>query len=489
MLHKRRRAANKVTRVCALAKWTALITLCVIIQRVGQGWTGPPNYTATVLLAITTYNHLNYTSGALQSLLANSDDFDVLIIDDTSEDDTVAFARSLGFAVMELHTPSGTTYAWNIAYKFAMRHKYNMLFLANNDILLPSGAMLQMTQELNNREVGIVVPLTTQRGAGFNPAQSISNVKLLSKGQPFHFNMEQITESEKSYSAIQDTLSNAEVSFMIPPPNDRFAGFFFGIKTDKCLQFSRHNLINPKLKIFGQELDLMRRARQCYERPVSVVSKAFVHHFKSVTVGASGYRVGFWRKDFDLVSTHHKGNGKISSHNMVATVKEANLVFILPKATRPSLALVRTRARELGQTLSLACGAHVQFWDEPSRWYDVRSVDILVILSEDYELSKMKHAKITLTRVFWLSNGSANGEIRKHLGHFDAIIFASARLKRSITAHKVFITCFTRCPLNIKMLPYRKTMHACVHDFSRRPMNSSFADEQLISCLDERCFH
>lgn len=197
--------------------------------------------------------------------------------------------------------------------------------------------------------------------------------------------------------------------------------------------------------------------------------------------------MGVWQKDFDLVSTHHKGNKKFFSRKIVPIMTESNVVFVLPIIVHPTSAIVASRARQLGRTLSLTCGANVQFWGEPSRWYDVMNVDVLIILNEEYDLSKMRHVKTTLFRVIWLSDDLTHGKMRNDLGHFDAIIFASERLKHSIKARN--FRCFTRCPLNFKMVPRRRATVTCTHDFSRRLFNSSFVDEQLLSCLDEHCLH
>ena len=149
----------------------------------------------SVLVAITTYNHVNYTAAALQSVLKNTDEFDVIVIDDMREDDTVTYVRSKGLEVVALDTPAGTTRAWNEAYRFALRHDYDILFISNNDVLIPSGAVRFMQEELELGSVGIAVPLTSLKGAGFNPAQSVTNFDFESHGQRLSF-----TESELKHS-------------------------------------------------------------------------------------------------------------------------------------------------------------------------------------------------------------------------------------------------------------------------------------------------
>ena len=50
---------------------------------------------------------------------------------------------------------------------------YKYLVIGNNDILLPDGAISAMQKILSLPGESIVVPLTTEKGAGHNPSQSL----------------------------------------------------------------------------------------------------------------------------------------------------------------------------------------------------------------------------------------------------------------------------------------------------------------------------
>ncbi len=54
----------------------------------------------------------------------------------------------------------GLTYSWNLGYKLAKFLGYSYVFFANNDIIIPAGAINLMRASL--KVDALVVPLTTK---------------------------------------------------------------------------------------------------------------------------------------------------------------------------------------------------------------------------------------------------------------------------------------------------------------------------------------
>jgi hypothetical protein len=77
--------------------------------------------------------------------------------------------------------------------------KYQYLVLGNNDILLPNGAITAL-QELLHSGVSIAVPLTSEKGAGHNPSQSL--LRALNKT-----NLESYVNNPYNVQNIQDSLT------------------------------------------------------------------------------------------------------------------------------------------------------------------------------------------------------------------------------------------------------------------------------------------
>ena len=254
-----------------------------------------------------------------------------------------------------------------------------------------------------------------------------------------------------------------------------------------CLQFSKRHLINPELKIFGQELDLVKQAKMCFKSPVSIVAKSFVHHYKSITVAASGYKVGLWKREFDYVSTYHAPNARGNHHTRMVQLQKSNIVFVLQSdGVSNADATVELRVRELGRSLRALYVAEVHIWKNYSVSYDLANVDVLIVLDEAYELTKIQHVKTSLIKVAWIhDNSEVTWQGRRDLGHFNMIISSSQSLKKKLDALTLFHECFIRCPKHVQSVVRREAAPVCIHDFARNEANNARVDKELSSCLSQ----
>ena len=71
-----------------------------------------------LLFVITTYNKSEYAVSCIESIQKITDiDFDLVVVDDCSTDDTVELCRNMGVRVITKTTGCGLTDSWNIGYK------------------------------------------------------------------------------------------------------------------------------------------------------------------------------------------------------------------------------------------------------------------------------------------------------------------------------------------------------------------------------------
>ena len=137
------------------------------------------------LLVITTYNQSEYTKLCFDSIKNIEDDVDVLVIDDCSTDDTIELCKEYNHEVIVKETGLGVTDSWNRGYyEFKQRwiydesgqdDNYDYLILANNDILIPRGAVTELKKTFYKWPFSMVVPTSTTLGVGHNREQSIEN--------------------------------------------------------------------------------------------------------------------------------------------------------------------------------------------------------------------------------------------------------------------------------------------------------------------------
>jgi len=127
-----------------------------------------------ILLVITTYNESEYTKLCFDSLKLLKKKFDVLVVDDCSTDDTVELCKEYGYEVITKEEGKGLTDSWNIGYEIFKNRGYDYFILANNDILVPEGAIDELVNSFEKWPYSLIVPTSTTRGVGHNSAfQSI----------------------------------------------------------------------------------------------------------------------------------------------------------------------------------------------------------------------------------------------------------------------------------------------------------------------------
>jgi len=223
------------------------------------------------LLAITTYNQVQYTKKLVNCLKDISIlNLDIIFIDDVSKDGTQNFLKESKLNLIERKQPKGLTWSWNIAYRKFKTEGYDVLIIANNDILFAQESLVNLINATKDKQ--LVCPLSTIRGAGHNGlAQNVLK---------FYLNIGVNPNKPDNYKKIQSKLSNKNIITM-----QKFNGFIFSMSR-KIIDsaFDKDNLINPKLINVHQEADLQRRMK---EKPFLCLN-SFIFHFKGVSFPKKG---------------------------------------------------------------------------------------------------------------------------------------------------------------------------------------------------------
>ncbi len=242
-----------------------------------------------VLFAITTFGESHYTKLCLDSIsLINEIEFDLLIIDDCSKDDTIKICNNYHVDIITKDTPKGLTDSWNIAYKYFKKNNYDLLILSNNDILTSENSINELVKCSNFAP--IICPLSTDKGVGNRNWQSIHNYYSFTKkfvNKPNNFNLVQ-------NEIIR--LNNFRYEFLRPVRMKKFSGFFF-LMNKKIIEFEFDNnlLFNPSNINVGNEDEL--NDRLIIKGEYSLLCKtSFVYHFKGISFKGD---LGIERNDLD----------------------------------------------------------------------------------------------------------------------------------------------------------------------------------------------
>jgi len=244
-----------------------------------------------VLLAVTTYNQLEYTQIFYESFKQlDSNLCDLVIFDDCSTDDTVAWCEDNNIKVITKQKGKGLTDSWNSAYKYFNQHGYEYFIIANNDILIPKGAIEELCTTLERWPGSMVAPLTTELGCGHNKVQNID----------LYYGKQSIYNDHKYYQQVQDSILNLKKKLasnegsnslyrLDPIRMKLFNGFFF-MMSKKICQYEREdkNLFNPEYINVKNEDMFNWDNLISNDDNVFLCMTSFIFHFKGVSFTKAG---------------------------------------------------------------------------------------------------------------------------------------------------------------------------------------------------------
>lgn len=218
-----------------------------------------------ILLIITTYNQLKYTTEFFANW-KNDSNIDIIFIDDTSTDGTINWLQKNNLTYITKNKPKGLTDSWNIGYSIFKKENYDFLIISNNDVLIPINSIESLIKNIVNKQ--IISPITTKLGAGHNwKYQSFENY-----WKDFKIDH----KKSVNYQKVQDAINNKGNVLEM----DHFNGFFFLMSRAIIKsEFNSNNLFNPANVNVHQESDLESRL---INKPLLDTS-SFVYHYKGVS--------------------------------------------------------------------------------------------------------------------------------------------------------------------------------------------------------------
>lgn len=248
-----------------------------------------PKKRSEMLLVFTTCNQLEVTILSLQHLKNIESLIDILIVDDHSTDGTVEYLRKKGYAVISKPKATGLTESWNLGYRLALAYGYENALFTNNDVLISSGTLEILNLGLKNYPV--IVPMTSTKGAGHNPIQSLAishNINAIYEPYIHDYrNVNQIQNNLLSrYVFGSDISGKCPAVISKTGTRPKFNGFSFSVNLNKI-----HNatylpdvyLFDPHNVIVGQEENLATNMHKNNLYPL-LLQCVYSFHFKSVTV-------------------------------------------------------------------------------------------------------------------------------------------------------------------------------------------------------------
>ncbi|MFC1548558.1 glycosyltransferase family A protein [Candidatus Omnitrophota bacterium] len=234
-----------------------------------------------VVAIISCFNYVEYTKKAIESYYASLDDnehdYILIIMDDHSTDGTREFFLSEGrkydnICYFRYRKNMGLTQTWNDGVRFALKKlKADYIFLVNNDVILPKGALSKLSGGLkNNNNIGVIGPLTNT--PGIQPLQDIRR---------FYENYVASDLLHDIQEVANDIRKNKAVEI------DQVNGFFMGFPKEafeRNVYFTlfRPYYFNPAYRNLKNESEFQARLKLIGLKSFLDTS-SFVFHYKDIS--------------------------------------------------------------------------------------------------------------------------------------------------------------------------------------------------------------
>ena len=253
----------------------------------------------TLLSIHTAVSYWGITEKMLVALAANTDDFDVVVVDDHSNRVNIERkAEALGVKVLKhkASKPKGNTYTWNLAWKYFLENPcYAYLIVCNNDLLVPTGTVTKLAAALA-AGWAFVLPVTSHRGTTYKhhrlvdyyavkaPADCLKKKK--GKGQTCSADW---TDQPMNFQRVQGALDTAmprAAGQIVNSGVGNLNGYMMALNKElmRPHQMTREHLFDPSLKNTHNEDQLCVKMNAAGEQRRGVHTGAFVFHYKGYTL-------------------------------------------------------------------------------------------------------------------------------------------------------------------------------------------------------------
>ncbi len=113
------------------------------------------------LIILITYNAEKFIQKVLKSLLScNLENFEILVIDNNSRDNTVNLVKHLGINIIRNAKNLGYGQASNIGFKYALKNNFDYVVLLNQDIIVEPDTIAKLINEhKQNTNYAILSPM------------------------------------------------------------------------------------------------------------------------------------------------------------------------------------------------------------------------------------------------------------------------------------------------------------------------------------------
>lgn len=213
-----------------------------------------------ILVSIVTYNRLNLLQNLYKALKRQTyDNFDLLIINNSSNDGTQLWLNSLKDIIVIKQDNSGSSGGQFTAFKYALENNYDYLWAMDDDVLPEDNCLEELIKNSNNNTVLVPLRITPKSEIFYNEC------KYFNFTNPFKSLWKEIIKKEDLNDEIIQ-IEGATFEGMFVPINiidkvglpNKFY-FIFADDTDYCIRLLKNNykIYLVKNAIMKRQLNLI----------------------------------------------------------------------------------------------------------------------------------------------------------------------------------------------------------------------------------------
>ncbi|MES2682534.1 MAG: glycosyltransferase [Pseudomonadota bacterium] len=329
--------------------------------------------------------------------------FEIIFVDHNSSDnsrDVVDF-WSLTLPIKKLYLTENRSFSEsnNSASKIA-RGKYFLIL--NNDIIFVQNIIKPMIEILNDENIGVVgcklLDVIDVHSEISNPPMQHIGVRFQypSAGVVYHPHDEKFSPySAECAFSVDDAACTTGAVMLVRAEEFRFIGgfcedYFYGYEdVDICLKYRS----------------------QLNKRVVSANNLSVMHHRgytrltgreQAVTDKLSGNGTHLRRRFGYSISKNYFYS--LIGRDRIYTAENLHICFAVTEVGANAKAGDYFTALELARELMRINGVKVSFLSADIDWYDLRDVNVLVVMCHDYNLQNIRNSRADLISVAWIRN-------------------------------------------------------------------------------------
>ena len=376
-----------------------------------------------------------------------------IVVDHASSDDSVEtlllYRQQVDIDIVLYDSNNSFSSSNNLAAKKA---NSDYLFFLNNDIIFESDPIPRLVEYMNDPGIGIVGLRLLYPEAHFSSSSRASGILSTIKRFIGYGALQEVNSTDDTRGRVQ----HAGVRFFEDIPNAVYRGYnlgnvhgtdddaqskgIFPAVTAAAMVCRREEFLDVggfcEEYVYGNEdIDLCLTYLTYLKKPVVLADELSLVHDESATQNLYPPKALFQtrKKNWDVLKRRYGyGIRRVFHRDLVAGDRfwsgaVLKAAFAVTEAHEDAKAGDYYTAMELACACEEELGWSVKFLARNKDWYDLEDIDVLIVMVDAYDLSKIRSTKPGLVKVAWMRNWFDRWTGRESFNDYDIFLCSSLK--------------------------------------------------------------